>query len=190
MKKLVLAAVLALGFTGANAQELQIIPKAGVNLSTQTINLTNGEKYKFGFQGGVGLNIPTGVKNFSVQPEINFVNKGTTVKIGSDKEKYNFNYLEVPVLAKYNFGMFYVNAGPSIGYLVGKDKKLDATYGDLKKINFEVQMGGGVAIPAGPGKVIVDARYGLGLNNISDEAGTNVKNRSIQLSVGYAIKLK
>jgi hypothetical protein len=190
MKKLVLAVVLALGFTGANAQELQIIPKIGVNLSNQAINSTNGEKFKVGYQGGVGLNISTLMKNFSFQPEINFVNKGTTIEVGSHKEKYNFNYLEVPVLAKYSFGMFYVNAGPSVGYLVGKDKKLEATYGDLKKINLEVQMGGGVAIPAGPGKVIVDARYGLGLNNISDVSGTNVKNRSILLSVGYAINLK
>lgn len=36
-------------------------------------------------------------------------------------------------------------------------------------------MGLGAAISAGPGKLIVDGRYNLGLSNISDVKGENIK---------------
>ncbi|MFV0529812.1 MAG: porin family protein [Flavobacteriales bacterium] len=190
MKKLVLAATLIMGAIGVNAQSLEIIPKAGINIASQAIKGASNEKSKVGFQGGVGLNILTGAGGFSVQPELNFVSKGTSFKTRGKKENYNLNYLELPVLAKYSFGQVYVNAGPSIGFLLGQSDKSKVAIGEMKKIDFGIQMGAGVAIPAGPGKVIVDGRYNLGLSNISDVKSADIKNRGIMVSVGYAIALK
>lgn len=48
-------------------------------------------------------------------------------------------------------------------------------------------MGAGLAIPVGLGKVILDARYVLGLTNISDVKGANIENRGVVISAGYAI---
>lgn len=83
--------------------------------------------------------------------------------------------------------MFYVNAGPSLALMLGGKDKFNALYGSQpKKIDFGVQMGAGVAIPAGAGKFIIDGRYVLGLNDLAKGAGT-VKNRGIYASLGYAI---
>ncbi|WP_027372050.1 MULTISPECIES: porin family protein [Chryseobacterium] len=168
---------------------IELIPKAGITIATQSIKNMDGEKSKTSFQAGLGVNIQTGLQNFSVQPEVNFISKGTRIKNHFGNQTYNFNYIEIPVLAKYSFGPVYVNAGPSIGFLVGKSDKIKAAYGKTKTLDFGLQMGAGVAIPAGPGKLIVDGRYNLGLSNISDEKGVNVKNRGFAVSLGYAIPL-
>lgn len=192
MKKVLAAVILTVGLGAAkvNAQSLEIIPKAGLSINNQAIKGFNGERSKVGFQGGVGFNILTGKGGFSVQPELNFISKGMALKgAGKKNEKYNLNYLEIPVLAKYSFGPVFVNAGPSLGLRLGENNKIKNEYGALKKIDFGVQFGAGVALPAGPGKFIIDARYSLGLSNISDVKGSEIKNRGFIASIGYAIPL-
>ncbi|PWN68550.1 PorT family protein [Chryseobacterium phosphatilyticum] len=197
MKKFlaITAVVLGLGVQAQQTKEktkdsgIELIPKAGINIATQSVKNLDGEKSKTSFQAGLGVNIQTGLSNFSIQPEVNFISKGAKIKNNFGNQTYNFNYIEIPVLAKYSFGPLYVNAGPSIGFLMGKNDKIKAAYGKTKTVDFGLQMGAGVAIPAGPGKVIVDGRYNLGLTNISDEKGVNVKNRGFAISLGYAIPL-
>lgn len=190
MKKSILAIAFIVGALSVKAQQVEIIPKAGISIASQSVKGEANGKGKVGFQGGLGVNIFTGIKGFSIQPELNYVSKGASYKNSTGKSKYNLNYLELPVLAKYSFGPMYVNAGPSLGLKLGQNNQAKAALGDLKKIDFGVQMGLGVAIPAGPGKFIVGGRYALGLNNISDVKGNNLKNRGLQVSLGYAIPLK
>jgi len=197
MKKFlaITAIVLGIGIQAQHTKEMkkdsgiELIPKAGINIATQSIKNVNGEKSKTSFQAGLGINIQTGLRNFSIQPEVNFMSKGTKIKNNFGSQTYNFNYIEIPVLAKYSFGPVYVNAGPSIGFLMGKSDKIKSAYGKTNTVDFGLQMGAGLAIPAGPGKLIVDGRYNLGLSNISDEKGVNVKNRGFTISLGYAIPL-
>ncbi|WP_177205795.1 porin family protein [Paenimyroides ummariense] len=174
-----------------NAQSLQIIPKAGNSLSKINIKGYDGEKFKGGFQGGVALNIAVGTSRFSVQPEINFTNKGMAYYIvdGITTEEFNINYLELPVLLKFNLGLAYINAGPSIALKLGNQKYPVAEFGSLKKIDFGMQFGGGLAIPVGMGKFIVDVRYYHGLMNISEFEGAEIKTRGIITTVGYAVPL-
>lgn len=200
MKKFLVIATVIAGLSGMQAQEknnlqevkkesrLELIPKAGINIATQSIKGMNGEKSKVGFQGGVGLNIKTGLGGFSVQPEVNYISKGTKIKNNFGEQDYNFNYIEVPVLAKYSFGPVFVNAGPSIAFQMGKNDKVRSAYGKTKSIDFGIQMGAGVAIPVGPGKMILDGRYNLGFSDIADN-NLDVKNRGIAVSLGYAIPL-
>ncbi|MDR2269498.1 MAG: PorT family protein [Sphingobacterium sp.] len=190
MKKSIAFIALIIGALGVKAQQIEIIPKAGINIGSQSIKDGINGKSKVGFQGGLGLNLATGAPGFSVQPELNFVNKGASYNIGSIKEKINVNYLELPVLAKYAYGPIYVNAGPSIGLRTGQDDKSKLALGNLKKVDFGVQMGLGLALQAGLGKFIIDGRYNLGLSNISEIKGQNIKNRGMQFSLGYAIPLK
>lgn len=188
MRKLLFVGLLSLGATTLKAQQLELIPKAGINIAKQAIDATNAEKIKVGFQGGVGLNIPTGAGGFSVQPEINFVGKGTKLEFAGRKTDLELNYLELPVLAKYSFGPVYINAGPSIALMIDKENKFIQNYGSAPtKFEFGVQMGAGIALPVGPGKIIVDGRYALGLTDVSKSAG--IKNRGIMASLGYAIPL-
>lgn len=72
---------------------------------------------------------------------------------------------------------------------MGQSNKVKEALGKTKSVDFGLQMGLGAAISAGPGKLIVDGRYNLGLSNISDVKGENIKNRGFVFSLGYAIPI-
>lgn len=94
---------------------------------------------------------------FSIQPELHFVQKGVKIT-GKDatenmdlKMTYRYNYLELPVLARVNFlkvnesMLFYIAAGPSVGYglngkFKGENVSIDATEGGIKKGDFETDL--------------------------------------------------
>lgn len=123
------------------------------------------------------------------------------------------NYLTLPVLAKGFLGnenlRVYAVAGPEIGYaLNGKHKmEMSLTNGDktteeieedidfdeeeISRFDFGMLFGAGLQIKAGPGSVILDGRYNLGLYDIDrgEEFETEMLNRGIGVSVGYMLPL-
>jgi hypothetical protein len=140
----------------------------------------------------------------------------------SEKSKTGMNHIEMPVLAKASFGSeavkAYINAGPSVGFALGghysyqstgmfnmessgkirfgegeDDETLYLDTEDYNRIDVGMQFGGGVALKAGPGSLLLDARYGLGLSNFwktpEGESSEDYKsrNRVFAISVGYAI---
>ncbi len=143
----------------------------------------------------------------------------------SKKRDYTLNYLEVPVLAKISFGSEsikgYVNAGPSLGFgMGGKWAKTDVSSATTKteeasikfgtepasysgkdlyvdnRIDFGLQFGGGVGVKLGPGSLILDLRYGLGMTNLmkaipnqATSDANKTQNRVVAISIGYAIPL-
>lgn len=133
---------------GANsiAQEVNIIPQAGFNLSTynfnKTLNNTSQQRLAPGFTAGVGFNIAFDAsRNFILQPEINYsMRNSITDFIGSGessspsasiRQKTQMHYVEVPLLARFDFGVgtrYYLNVGPSISYaLAGRESYESAT---------------------------------------------------------------
>lgn len=211
MKKTVLlvAFLTTLGFT-VQAQSF-LIPKGGVvfsNLNTSE----SGVSGRTGYVAGLGLSIPVTTDNFFViQPELLYIQKGANFSTNGNTTRVGdtyINYAELPVLAKINFGgesfRAYVNAGPSIAYaLFGRTNQngavVDVKFGDESdvtfnnRIDFGLQFGGGIGFKAGPGDILLDLRYGLGLSNLLDQpmAGTDseAQNRVYALTLGYAIPL-
>ena len=58
---------------------------------------------------------------------------------------------------------------------------------------FSLLFGGGLEVAAGPGALTFDGRYDLGLTNINASEGTDqleAKNRNIQISAGYQVRLR
>jgi hypothetical protein len=129
MKKFFLLTALTVCSCGAFAQ-VSIIPKIGVNFANASINEANllegGKSSLIGLTGGLGFNFSLTDDNFlSIQPEILYSQKGfssSSSGLVNYEGDYRLNYLEVPLLVKINFGgekvKLYVNAGPSIGYLM------------------------------------------------------------------------
>ena len=147
-----------------------IIPKAGLSLSTNTASeaedgIENTVSAKPGFTVGIGYNLPVGTVGkgvFSIQPELTFVQKGFKVKSSGEfydgeaiydvnaEQKYTVNYLELPVLAKLEFGTgnarFFTYAGPSLGFGFGGKIKGDITFDDgfqsiTEKIDGDIKFG-------------------------------------------------
>jgi hypothetical protein len=121
-----------LAFVYASGQT--IIPKAGVSVSTITGKYRAQVENQMGFTFGIAMNF-TLSDRFSVQPEINFIQKGFTYSYTEsngwetrhDKSNVHINYIELPVLIKFRFGnknKFFINGGPSLGYGAGGKSKL------------------------------------------------------------------
>lgn len=219
MKKcfLLLAAIFLLGWT-AQAQ-VYLIPKGGITSSNVNFDqdLPN-QKSNTGFVGGLGVSFPITADNFvAIQPELLYTQKGFKADSYTTftNPRINYNYLEVPLLLKVNFGeeafKAFVNGGPSFGYALGgrsradnQDMRIkfgnDASTSDImyvdpdnvNRLDIGIQFGIGAGIAAGPGDLTLEARYGIGLtdfNNISGAADSvnKSKNRVIALMLGYAI---
>ncbi len=249
MKKTLLFFATAFAFGTARAQ-VSIIPRGGLTFSTisfkETVNFISDPAIVgpiAGFASGIGFNIPLAKDGvFSVQPELLYVQKGYRYDVKEPwidfQAREQFNYLEVPVLARLTLGIgkfkIYANAGPSLAYgLNGQNKFIWNTsgrsstssgknifrnapngysWGDDNKYYYDPkyynrfdlggQFGGGVGFSIGPGDLLLDARYGLGLSHFykGDKSAynntypitdrdPNVKNRVFALTLGYAIPL-
>ncbi|MFD2512689.1 porin family protein [Pontibacter locisalis] len=130
MKKLffVLAFVLTT-FSFAQAQTASFGFRGGANLSNLSGDLRDENRFenKVGFHAGAVLNIGIVGDFFSLQPELLYSSKGFK---NNDEEfqlggleyrregKVNYNYLDLPVLAKIKAGPIYFEGGPQASYLL------------------------------------------------------------------------
>ena len=187
MKKLMLlAAVAVFGLSNVNAQEVKFGVKAGVNFASLTGDDADGLDGKTGFHvGGVAV---IGIsEKFAVQPELVYSSQGAKdTEEGVDVD-YNLDYINLPVLAKFTVAEgFSIEAGPQVGFLMSAKVKAEGESfdikDDLKGIDFGGAIGLGYKMDSG---LNFAARYNLGLGNIADFDGGDLKNNVIQLSVGY-----
>jgi opacity protein-like surface antigen len=212
MKKILLSAILlATGF--ANAQEIKFGAKLGLNISNFSGDLTDA-KSLIGAQLGGFAEIKITDK-FAVQPELLFSMQGSKTSYSetdvnysySENSKNKLNYLNIPVLAKFNVSeKFALLAGPQFGLLMSAKQDFDISetisgvtdnYSEsvdaknfYKSVAMSFNLGAAYSFTD---NIFVDVRYNLGLSNISkdftDEFGdsysADIKNNVIQFSVGY-----
>ncbi len=142
MKKtaIVAAALLAsAAVSSAQAQNIRLGLRAGANYSNLAGNVQNQATYnnKFGFLGGVMLNVPLIQDGFlSLQPEILYSQKGFENKpteytsiLGKQKREgtVSYNYLDVPVLLKVRASGLIFEAGPQYSYLLSANNQTKTT---------------------------------------------------------------
>ena len=131
---------------------------------------------------------------FVLQPEALFTMKGSTLGgSGLVEREINMNYLDIPVLARFDFDaesvMPFVVAGPVLGILVGSSGEREGVEievdDELKSTDFGLAIGAGVALD----QLDVELRYTHGLINVtqSDDEDESAKNRWIGLVVGYKL---
>ena len=133
---------------------------------------------------------------FAVQPEIILSKQGTSFDFdGSDLES-NYTYVNAPILAKlYLIGGLNLQAGPQFGFLASAKQDILDEAGNiedgrdvkdqLKGTDISVGLGAGWDLPFG---LTIDARYNLGLSDVSDQDGADdIKNQVFQISVGYRL---
>ena len=142
------------------------------------------------------------------------LHEGTSSVTGSID--LSLDYLEIPVLAKIYFGTgtkFFLIAGPSLGYGVGGKAKYDITLNDpdfgeisdsgslsvkwgesstengvaiKNRVDFGLNFGAGVRINDA---FIIDARYNLGLSNLSGDGDDKSMNRGFQITVAVPLAI-
>lgn len=144
MKKLLLATCLFLtALYGANAQSSRFGFTAGTSIANYNFKYagtTISGDPKTGFTIGLLADIPTSA-NFSIQPALNFVQKGTKSEEMGEKLSTSINCLEIPVNFFYRTagkaGSFFVGGGPSLAFNIsGKSKYDDGNTVEEEDIKF------------------------------------------------------
>ncbi len=174
-----------------------------VNMASSNLNygglnneLSDYKKSSKGIQAG--FSVQAGLSPwFSLVSELYFMRKGGKLEVNNPSttaaSEFRFNTLELPVLARFHMGNFYLNAGPSIAYnMSGKStigevsNKLSFgnSAGDFRRIEAGVQVGGGVAFPLKQKRIALDIRYNYGLTNISRI--NEMYNRGLMISVHFS----
>ncbi|WP_225986524.1 porin family protein [Rufibacter sp. LB8] len=220
MKKLfILAAAVVASYT-AQAQSTFGL-KGGLNYSNLSGDLKEESRFnnKIGFNAGIYFNAPIVPGFFSIQPEVLYSNKGykyddkvtntiqTPIGTAGDEYRYegtaNFNYIDVPVLAKIQAGGLFFEAGPQVSYLVGvNDKTKTYRNGELVDRNisekskegysdFEVGYAAGIGY-ATKGGISLGLRYNGAFTDLAEDSPArgdfkDARHSLFQLSLGFPI---
>lgn len=179
MKKIIFLFVALAGSFAMNAQAINFGIKAGANFSNFSGDLDTDGITNFHAGAVLELNI---VPTFSVQAEGLFSSQGASYKDTALEiaEDINLDYISVPVLAKFYIlpDRLSLMAGPQFSFLVSDAKEAFDTK------SFDLAAAGGVELKIIAG-LFAQARYTVGLNNVSDSSEIDLKNNVFQLSVGY-----
>lgn len=204
MKKIILITVMTVFCFIANTQdepsngtEIKFGLKSGLNFAMIVGDDTDNFDGKFGFHAGAVVEFPISEK-FSVQPELLYSSQGDKETSEGMDIKYNFDYLNLPIMAKYYFTEeFSLAAGPQIGFLLSGEVKGGGVSIDikdvLKDIDFGLGFGLGYELENG---LNFSGRFNFGISNIVDNNGSILgeqidfadstnQNNVFQLSVGY-----
>jgi hypothetical protein len=173
--------------------------KSGLNISTFYGDDTEGLDSKLGFVGGFFISYQS--KNlFILQPEVSYTTKGATAKIESVNFTLAYDYVEIPILFKFEFPLDdnpsikpAVFAGPFVSYKT-KAKIIVSANGKMEEdgINsvaprdYGFQIGGALGLNLGKYELGFDVRYIHGITSVDTSVNSfDIKNRVINLNVYF-----
>jgi len=152
--------------------------------------------YKKSILGGqLGLSFQAGITPlFSLVPELYITTEGGKLNannpLTNSESTVRLYAIELPVLARFHFSDFHINAGPSIAYNFYGTQKINDSSSDLsfdkssagfRRFDVGLQMGGGYTFHTKTKRITLDLRYNYGLTNIS--YGHQMYNRSFVISL-------
>ncbi len=149
-------------------------------------------------------------RNFALQLEVWYAEKSSGARlpeVNADAD-IELSYLEIPLLAQVTVPLGpsvapHLFAGPSVAFelecgvsliIDGDLQNADCDDPDIqpdrRTTAVDLIFGAGIAIQAGPGAILLDAMYDLGLMNLNGDPeapGDSIKSRAWMLSLGYLI---
>ncbi len=172
------------------------VVSTNLNYGESNSDLSDYKKSNNGIQAGASFQAGIS-QSFSLVSELYFLRKGGKLKAGNpltnSEATLHLNTLELPLLARFHFGKFFVNAGPSISYTLSGDWKIEDKSTKLlfnnsiagyKRFDAGIQAGGGVEFPFKQRRIALDIRYNYGLTNISYDK--ELYNRAVMISVHFS----
>lgn len=165
--------------------------KGGLNIAKFDISQGSSNiDNRTGFHGGAFALFK--FTKIGIQPEILFSKQGSEFNIDTDNYEANFDYINIPILVKlYLVAGLNIQAGPQFGFLTTSEIK--STIGGItttqdvkdqldKKSDTSIAVGAGWDLPFG---LTLDARYNFGLSEFKVGNGADLKNKVLQVSLGY-----
>lgn len=182
MKKVILVAILLLSTVAVSAQ-LSFTVRAGANVS----GIENADsQMKIGWKAGAGVDYAFS-NLFSVRPMLYFTTKGCSYgdnNLGFSADKvFNLNYLELPLLASFHFGLrkdmsLVASIGPYLAYRVNKTPSTETIY---KKID----TGGCVGLDLIYKKIVIGVEGQYGTSSLAKTVDGSLHNINYSLVLGY-----
>ena len=163
--------------------------KAGVNLANLKIENTSTPDSKVAMHLGLLAHLHF-QPHWAVQPELMYSNQGAKEDIGGTEYKVKLHYINLPVLLQYMTGSgFRIQTGPQLGILASAKTKAgdNETNSSDAYHTFDIAWALGASYVTNSG-IGIDARYNIGLANISDVGGS-IKNRVWQFGLFYQFKV-
>ncbi|MBQ4446236.1 MAG: PorT family protein [Prevotella sp.] len=195
MKKLFLVAIVMMASLSTFAQRevgtLSLQPRVGV--SAADFNNTEDTKARVGFIAGAELEYY--VSNMvGISAGMFYSQQGAEFEIGGADFTCKLDYVNVPIIANfYVWKGLALKTGIQPGFKMSS--KLEGSYSgyaasakmdDVNSIDLSVPVG----ISYDFGRVVLDARYNLGLTKIfKDDDYLDSKNLAFQLTIGYKFTL-
>lgn len=217
MKKGFLTLMIMMFATAAVMAQAQFGVRSGFNVATISQSAAEiqdaEEPWKPGFNLGLASQFRMG-EMFSIAPELMYTQRGYLVEYGAGWEnRVRYDYLNVPVMFRAAFGDVlkgYVNAGPTLGYLLGGryrtegtlpagltplDEKIvfEGTSGnrwdlDANRLEIGGAIGGGIMLDTEGGSFLIDLRYTQGFTEIANFADDDgYKNQVVSVSLIYLV---
>ncbi len=172
------------------------VASTNLNYGSSNSSLSDYKEPDKGIHAGVSFQAGITPK-FSLVSEFYYIRKGGALKdnnpLTNQKTNLRLNTLELPVLARFHFGKFYMNAGPSIAYNISGTLKIEDLSTDisfdnstdaLKRLDAGIQIGGGYMFPIKQKRLALDIRYCYGLTNISYDR--EMFNRGLIITVHFS----
>lgn len=180
MKKSILVAVLFLVPFIIQAQGVGLGIKAGANFANPDVTDID-IKTATDFHLGAYVNVNFSDK-FGITPEVLYSAYGSEW----ENVKVDLDYVAIPVMLRYKpIKLLSLEAGPQFGFLTKANvEDVGDVKDQLKNNDFGLAFGAGVHLPLG---FNAGARYVLGFTNISDVSEESIKNRTLQIYVGWTI---
>lgn len=180
----------------ANAQFKQGFKlMAGASCQSEVLHLYDNGDLKFAYGAG-WIGEYQFNKGFGLQTGLEYLEKGKSWQENDLRTSYRFNYLEVPLLAKYTVGekagfkkdQFYVAAGPYISYLLAaKSHESSNTVSisdQANKVDAGLRFGLGFEFPLAKSNIIqLGLNYDMGLAEVY-KSETGFQNKLATLNVG------
>ena len=197
--------LLAMGVSEASAQRpIRVGIIGGANMASFWGSDADNMDSRMGFDVGGLIQVPMG-DMITIQPEVHYSQRGATSEVEVLGETFEselaLDYIHVPVLLRAGLPLaegfdFDFLVGPSFGFLMSCSESVndaedtDCDDDTVKGFDYGIIAGGGFSWAAGPGDVLLDIRYDLGLTAIGDqEDAPDVKNSALQFLLGYAFAL-
>lgn len=148
MKKTLFSLMLFVLLCSTSKSQIFVMPRGGISYAnvsfSDEIKRENGQntRYNLAYTAGALVNIPI-AGPFSIQPEINFAQKGFKLRQeefdNNSEATQDFsailNYIEVPIMGSLQFGdqnvQAIINFGPYVAYGIGGKAKLKQEIKDL-----------------------------------------------------------
>lgn len=207
MKKKIVCLAIGIVFACAAVCSAQVTGgvKGGINFANMSLNgggLTVSPGNRTAWTVGAFVDVPV-AKQLAFQPEVLYARKGAATSLDltdiggtSATATIKLDYIDVPLLFRVDVPtrgtvVPYAYAGPNVGFLLSAKAVATASGGapqeqdiksDTRSTDFGIAFGGGVRF----GRMLLDARYVMGLQNIVDSptANESAKNHVFKILFG------